>query len=64
MGQRMVGLFYLSRRALSQRTQLPNTASLIAYGMHGSITEFRGSVCAPGRNAYIAEGSAPVGAGA
>ena len=30
----------------------------------GSITEFRGSVCAPGRNAYIAEGSAPVGAGA
>ena len=36
LGHRMGGLFYLSRRALSQRTQLSNTASYE-----------KGSTCAP-----------------
>ena len=67
MGQRMVGLYYLSRYALSQRTQLPNTVSLIAYGMPVVLPNLGVRFAlrhGMDRNAYIAEGSAPVGAGA
>ena len=67
VGQRMVGLFYLSRRALSQRTQLPNTASLIVCGMPVALPYLR-SPFTPrhgvGRSANAVEGSAPIGAGA
>ena len=67
MGQRMVGLYYLSRCALSQRTQLPNTASLIVCGMPVALPYLR-SPFTPrhgvGRSANAVEGSAPIGAGA
>jgi hypothetical protein len=72
-GNAWLAFYYLSLRALSQRTQLPNKASLIACGMPveaGSIAVFKIPIhtpprCGPERKtANAVEGSAPIGAGA
>ena len=40
-GNAWLAFYYLSLRALSQRTQLPNTASLIACGMPVALPYLR-----------------------
>ena len=66
-GNAWLAFYYLSLRALSQRTQLPNMASLIACGMPVALPYLR-SPFTPrhgvGRSANAVEGSAPIGAGA
>ena len=66
-GNAWLAFYYLSLRALSQRTQLPNTASLIVCGMPVSLPYLRSSFTprhGVGRSANAVEGSAPIGAGA
>ena len=64
-GNAWLAFYYLSLRALSQRTQLPNKASLIACGMPVALPYLR-SPFTPrhgvGRSANAVEGSAPIGA--